>query len=45
MLKKIERVHLEEMDNTITISFLPYTACNYKCEYCMQNGNRTKIDF
>ena len=45
MLKKIERVHLKEMDNTITISFLPYTACNYKCEYCMQNGNRTKIDF
>lgn len=45
MLKKIERVHLEEMDNTITISFLPYTACNYKCEYCIRNGNRTKIDF
>lgn len=44
MIKKIERVHRKENDNVIIISFLPYTACNYKCEYCMQNGNRTKID-
>ncbi len=44
MIKKIERVHRKENDNVITISFVPFTECNYKCEYC-QNSDRTKIDF
>lgn len=45
MIKKIERVHRKENDNIITISFQPFIICNYKCEYCMQNSNKTKIDF